>query len=145
MRLWVINKNWVLLGLVTLAALSSLFFLKTEPMQTVANPTKEYVINMVTGEFKTTTEDGREIESYRWDPGTITIPKDEKVKLSIFGVNGKEHPFIIEGTDIQGTVKKGEETVIDLHFTEAGVYRLICVTHASTDDNGPMIAYIHVN
>ena len=63
----------------------------------------------------------------------------------IYGVNGVEHPFNIEGTDISGVVKKGEETVIPLHFTKEGTYRLICHTHQSTEHNGPMIAYIIVD
>ncbi|WP_245805910.1 cupredoxin domain-containing protein [Alkalihalobacterium alkalicellulosilyticum] len=106
---------------------------------------KELEIHMVTGEYKSKTAEGKEIESYRWDPGTINVPKGEKVKLTIFGVNGHEHPFVIEGTDISGTVKKGKETTVTLHFEEAGVYRLICTAHAHIKDNGPMIAYIVVD
>ncbi|MBU9713613.1 hypothetical protein [Evansella tamaricis] len=102
-------------------------------------------IHMVTGEFKTKTEDGKEIESYRWDPGTIFLEAGEKVNLVLYGVNGKEHPFKIEGTDISGNVKKGEETIVPIQFEEEGIYRLICVTHADKDHNGPMIAYIIVD
>ncbi|MCA0971249.1 cupredoxin domain-containing protein [Halobacillus litoralis] len=103
------------------------------------------VINLVTGEFKAETKDGKEIEAYRWDPGTIFVEKGEAVQLNIFGVNGHEHPFYIEGTDIKGTVKQGEETVVDLNFDKEGIYRLICTTHADTSTNGPMIAYIVVD
>jgi heme/copper-type cytochrome/quinol oxidase subunit 2 len=102
-------------------------------------------IHMVTGEFKSTMEDGKEIEAYRWDPGTIFLEKGEKVSLKILGVNGKEHPFIIEGTDIKGVVKKGKETVVPLQFDKEGTYRLICLTHPSAEHNGPMIAYIVVD
>ncbi|RSD26317.1 hypothetical protein EJA10_15245 [Mesobacillus subterraneus] len=100
---------------------------------------------MVTGEFKSTTDDGKEIEAYRWDPGTIFLEKGEKVRLKILGINGKEHPFIIEGTDIKGVVKKGEETVVPLQFDMEGTYRLICLTHPDKENNGPMIAYIVVD
>jgi plastocyanin len=102
-------------------------------------------IHLVTGEFKASTEDGKEIEAYRWDPGTIFVEKGEKVRLKILGVNGKEHPFIIEGTDIKGIVKKGEETVVPLEFNKEGTYRLICLTHPSAVNSGPMIAYIVVD
>lgn len=102
-------------------------------------------IHLVTGEFKASTEDGKEIEAYRWDPGTIFVEKGEKVRLKILGVNGKEHPFIIEGTDIKGIVKKGEETVVPLEFDKEGTYRLICLTHPSAENSGPMIAYIVVD
>jgi len=102
-------------------------------------------IHLVTGEFKASMEDGKEIEAYRWDPGTIFVEKGEKVRLKILGVNGKEHPFIIEGTDIKGIVKKGEETVVPLEFDKEGTYRLICLTHPSAENSGPMIAYIVVD
>lgn len=103
------------------------------------------VINLVTGEFKAETADGKKIEAYRWDPGTIFVEKGEPFKLSIYGVNGKEHPFIIEGTNVKGVVQQGKETVLDLQFEEEGIYRLICTTHSDIKSNGPMIAYIVVD
>ncbi|MDQ0197734.1 cupredoxin domain-containing protein [Neobacillus ginsengisoli] len=102
-------------------------------------------IHMVTVEFKTTMKDGKQIEAYRWDPGTIFIKKGEKVNLYITGINGEEHPFYIEGTKIKGTVKKGQETVVPLQFEKAGTYRLICELHSDRKHNGPMIADIVVN
>ena len=120
---------------------------RTEDIETAGTATgaKKVTINMVTGEFKSTGDDGKEIEAYRWDPGTIFVPQGENIELSIFGVNGKEHPFYIEGTDMKGTVKKGEETIIHLNFKEEGVYRLICNAHPDIEHNGPMIAYIVVD
>ena len=103
------------------------------------------VINLVTGEFKAETADGKEIEAYRWDPGTIFVEKGEPIKLSIYGVNGKEHPFFIEDTEIKGVVQQGKETIVDLKFDKEGVYRLICTTHSDINSNGPMIAYIVVD
>jgi plastocyanin len=102
-------------------------------------------INLVTGEFKAETEEGKVIEAYRWDPGTIFVNKGEKVNLSIYGVNGKEHPFSIEGTKITGTVQQGKETIVSVQFQEEGVFRLICHTHPDIAHNGPMIAYIVVD
>jgi len=102
-------------------------------------------IHMVTGEFTTTTSDGKEIEAYRFDPGTIFLKKGEKALLKIYGISGNEHPFIIEGTDIQGTVEKGKETVVPLQFENEGTYRLVCISHLDYTKNGPMIAYIVVH
>ncbi|RHW42219.1 hypothetical protein D1B31_06210 [Neobacillus notoginsengisoli] len=102
-------------------------------------------VHMVTGEFAATLPTGKKIEAYRWDPGTIFLEKKEKVRLIIYGVNGNEHPFKIENTSIKGTVKKGEETVLDLSFEKEGVYRLICEVHPDIEHNGPMIAYIIVD
>lgn len=108
------------------------------------NNQEELIIHMITTEFKTKTEDGKEIESYRWDPGTIFVPKGKEVTLSIYGVKGKAHPFYIEGTNIKGNVKKGEETRIRLRFDEEGIYRIVCTAHEKIEQNGPMIAYIVV-
>ncbi len=102
-------------------------------------------IHLVTGEFESKTVDGQELESYRWDPGTIFVNAGEKIKLSILGINGREHPFMIEGTNVKGTVKQGEETIISLQFENEGIYRLICLTHPDKSHNGPMIAYIVVD
>jgi plastocyanin len=105
----------------------------------------ERVVHLVTGEFKATLPDGKVIEAYRWDPGTIFVHAGEKIKLSMYGVNGAQHPFVIEGTNISGVVKKGSETLVPLQFNKEGVYRLICTTHADIAHNGPMIAYIVVD
>ncbi|WP_245807653.1 hypothetical protein [Halobacillus massiliensis] len=101
-------------------------------------------IQIVTGEFTAKTPEGKTIETYRWDPGTIFVKEDELLKVSILGVNGKEHPFIIEGLDKAGVVKQGSETVFDLQFDKPGVYRLLCTTHKDFKSNGPMIAYFIV-
>jgi len=120
------------------------FQAKVTPAYFSVDEEKAREIHMVTGEFSTRTPDGKEIEVYRFDPGTIYVNKGEKVHLKILGINGDEHPFFIEGTGIQGTVKKGQETVVPLKFEEKGVYRLICITHHDKNSNGPMIAYIIV-
>ncbi|MDF2902890.1 MAG: hypothetical protein K0S25_528 [Bacillus sp. (in: firmicutes)] len=114
---------------------------------TTINQTQEKVrdIHLVTGEFKGKTIGGEDIEAYRWDPGTILVHKGEKIRLNILGINGREHPFLIEGTSIKGTVKQNEETIIPLQFQKKGVYRLICLTHPDKMHNGPMIAYIMVD
>ncbi|MDQ0247444.1 heme/copper-type cytochrome/quinol oxidase subunit 2 [Bacillus fengqiuensis] len=147
MKIVYIQKKWFVLIAVCIGLSAGAWYMaKPSAVQTVT-PTaaNEFVINMVTGEFKSTTEDGKEIEAYRWDPGTIYVPKDQPIKLSIYGVNGKEHPFHIEGTDIKGIVKKGSETVLDLRFSKEGIYRLICDIHSDIEHNGPMIAYIVVD
>lgn len=146
MTLIYVSRKWIYVSFIGLTLIICgwlLFDEKIVPTTKVGD--EVYVINMVTGEFKSETEDGKEIEAYRWDPGTIYIPKGKNITLSIYGVNGKEHPFMIEGTDIKGNVKKGEETLIPLRFDEEGTYRLICLTHPDISHNGPMIAYIVVD
>ncbi|MDE5415429.1 MAG: hypothetical protein LPK26_11740 [Bacillaceae bacterium] len=143
----IIKKKWFFLAIAVLFIGFSWYIFNSRAVTEAGSQTvaEKFEIHMVTSEIKSKTDDGKVIESYRWDPGTIYVPKDKKVSLTIYGVNGKEHPFIIEGTDVKGTVKKGEETVLDLHFTEEGIYRLICTAHANKDHNGPMIAYIIVD
>ncbi|MFZ7944383.1 MULTISPECIES: cupredoxin domain-containing protein [Bacillaceae] len=150
MKFLVFKKETLLFVLavgVVLASISSWFMLKAGD-STVFNQQSETEIreiHMVTAEFKTKTKDGKELEAYRWDPGTIILEKGEKVKLLISGINGDKHPFYIEGTNIKGTVKKGEETVVSLQFAKEGTYRLICEVHSDRSHNGPMIAYIVVD
>ena len=124
------------------------FWFATNPTEITAfNQQKDQIrdIHIVTGEFYGKNAKGQEIEAYRWDSGTIFVQKGEKIRLNILGISGKEHPFIVEGTDIKGTVKQGEETVVPMQFEEEGVYRLICLTHPDKLHNGPMIAYIIVD
>jgi plastocyanin len=154
MNFIIIKKKWIGLFFLCLAIGGSMFYLsspETLPALKEVTQDKEpakasgLVINMVTGEFKTKTKDGKEIEAYRWDPGTIHVPEGKEVTFSIYGVNGEEHPFIIEGTDIKGTVKKGKETLFTTRFDKEGIYRLICIKHPDIKHNGPMIAYIVVD
>jgi plastocyanin len=102
-------------------------------------------ITIVTNEIAAETEDGKKLEVYRWDPGTIYVRKGEKVRLRFFGIKGEEHSFMIEGTDVQGTIKKGKETVITARFDKKGIYPLICITHHDHERQGPMVAYIVVD
>nr|WP_233531483.1 cupredoxin domain-containing protein [Paenibacillus alkalitolerans] len=110
-----------------------------------AMPVSERVIHMVTGEFKTITKDGEELEAYRWDPGTVFVNKGENVKLVLLGVNGENHPFVIEGLNIQGSVTKGKETIVNFHASKEGIFRIICLAHPDASNNGPMIGYIVVD
>ncbi|WP_078592499.1 hypothetical protein [Evansella clarkii] len=152
MKFFVVKKKQVILLLTSVIIIAGML-LSFEVMNKgmpVFGPgggeSKEEVrtIHMVTGEFKAEVN-GQEIESYRWDPGTIYMEEGERVNLVIYGVNGKEHPFYIEGTNIKGIVKQGEETVVPLKFKKEGTYRLICATHKDKENNGPMIAYIVVD
>ncbi|PEJ53295.1 MULTISPECIES: cupredoxin domain-containing protein [unclassified Bacillus (in: firmicutes)] len=146
MHIIFIKKKWLLLCfLLVVIGLSGWYYLAPKAIQTTAVPKQVKTINvdMVTAEFSTKLEDGTEIEAYRWDPGTIVIQKDEKVNLKIHGINGKEHSFHIEGTELTGVVTKGKTTEIPLLFKKEGTYRLVCDTHSQ--DEAPMIGYIVVD
>jgi len=102
------------------------------------------VIHLVTGEFVATLDNGKKIEVYRWDPGTVIVPRGEPVELRITGVSGGSHPFIIEGLGIAGEVRKGKTAVVRFVAEKAGTYPIICQTHTDALSGGPMVGYIVV-
>jgi heme/copper-type cytochrome/quinol oxidase subunit 2 len=149
LKFYVLKKSSLIVIFFTLLIISlgSLWAYKSQnSYPTVSlNSADVQTIELVTGEFKSKTADGREIESYRWDPGTIVVEKDKRIQLRIHGVSGKAHPFHIEGTTIKGMVEKGKETLVNVTFPKEGTYRIICETHKNMEQNGPMIGYIIVD
>lgn len=146
-QVWIVKRKHLYLAVIALLLLLSglLYINRGSIVSTAAEPTAERSIHMVAGEFKSTTADGKTIEAYRWDPGTVVVQKGERIKLSIYGVNGQSHPFLIEGLNISGEVKKGKETVVHFTADQEGTYRLICLTHTDIAHSGPMIGYIVVD
>jgi plastocyanin len=140
------RKHLILLLGIVIVAVSAWIYLKRDQIRSVTGPMNgERVIHLVTGEFEAKLPDGKEIEAYRWDPGTIVVNKGEKIKLVIRGISGPSHPFIIEGLNIKGEVKQGKETVVTFRADTEGTYRIICLTHPDAAHNGPMIGYIVVD
>lgn len=146
-QVWIVKrKHFYLTAVVLLLLLSGVLYLcRGKIVPTLAEPVSERTIHMVVGEFKSTTKEGKTIEAYRWDPGTILIQKGERIKLSIYGVNGESHPFLIEGLNISGEVKKGKETIVHFTAEQEGTYRIICLTHTDFAHSGPMIGYLVVD
>ncbi|WP_019536587.1 cupredoxin domain-containing protein [Paenibacillus ginsengihumi] len=143
------HMRWAkLIGGIALLACAAMLLWRVDevrPAMSSSDSGKERTIHLVTGEFKSTGPDGQEIEAYRWDPGTIYVKKGERIKLSIFGVNGASHPFVIDGLNVKGEVKKGQETVVSFKADKPGIYRIICLTHPDIAHHGPMIGYIVVD
>jgi plastocyanin len=102
------------------------------------------VIQLVTGEFKATSDSGKSLSSYRFDPGTVVVKKGELVELRISGINGQSHPFVIEGLNISGEIHKGKTTVVRFTPKEAGIYTIVCQTHDLPKNGGPMVGYLVV-
>lgn len=102
------------------------------------------VVQLVTGEFKATSDDGKVMQSYVWNPGTVIVQKDKPVELRISGINGQSHPFVIEGLNISGEVQKGKTTIVRFTPTEEGIYPIICETHDIPSNGGPMVGYLVV-
>ena len=71
-----------------------------------------------------------EVETYRWDPGTVVVIQGDVVTLEIIGINGKEHPVRIEGyPDVTGVVRRGQVTRLTFTANQAGIFKIICDTH----------------
>ena len=149
MRFLIIKRSWLFLTVISIVLLvCGLLYFNPNTIPVASNSTEEhdvYTFHMVTGEFSSEDTSGKELEAYRWDPGTIVVPVNKEITLSIYGVNGKEHPFFIEGTNVKGAVKKGEETLVTMTFKNEGTYRIICTAHPDKEHNGPMIGYIVVD
>lgn len=102
------------------------------------------VIQLVTGEHEAQTADGKKLEVYLWHPGTIVVNKGEAIELQINGVNGNNHPFVVEDLGIKGEVIKGKVTVVRFTAEKAGTYPIICLNHTDMNHGGPMVGYIVV-
>jgi hypothetical protein len=70
-----------------------------------------------------------EVSTYRWEPSQIIVNQGDEVTLEILGVNGAEHPTVIEGYDISFTVKRGELTTVRLTADKPGVFEFRCGVH----------------
>lgn len=158
---WVIGKRqiqWIAIAM--FAIMLTVAYIRWEQSNPVASPVgEEQTFHIVTGEFKTTTAAGKQIEVYRWDPGMIYAKVGEPLKLIIHGVNGAHHQFYIEGTEVRGEVLKGQETIVNFTPAKKGTYRLICTTHPGQESSvsadgavnqdissdAPMIGYIVVH
>lgn len=74
-----------------------------------------------------------EVNSYRFEPGFLTIEKGTQVTLEIAGINGKFHA--VELTDPSGeavesaTVTRGRLTIVQFRPKKTGMWTLICHTH----------------
>ncbi|MBL0386758.1 cupredoxin domain-containing protein [Tumebacillus sp. ITR2] len=104
---------------------------------------QEYWI--VTNEIKSPAKDGvPEMEVYRWDPGFLVVQKGKPVTLHFYGVKGKAHPFEIQGLGVKGDVQKGKVTTVKFTPDKVGTFPIVCLTHPTLDQHGPMVGYLRV-
>jgi plastocyanin len=143
-KVLVISKKQIRMAVIlALAVVLTVVFLRWDRSEAASSqPNTERTIQLVTGEFSSTTADGKKIEAYRFDPGTVFVHKGETVQLHITGINGASHPFVIEGLNVKGEVKKGETTVVRFTAEHSGTYPILCLTHTASTQGGPMVGYI---
>jgi heme/copper-type cytochrome/quinol oxidase subunit 2 len=133
---------YTIMAVVVILAGAYIGWQQSKPALAPAGDTQ--VIQLVTGEFTATSDSGKKLESYRFDPGTVVVNKGQPVELRISGINGQSHPFVIEGLGISGEVHKGKTTIVKFTPKEAGVYSIICKTHNEPNSGGPMVGYLVV-
>ncbi|MBW7476781.1 cupredoxin domain-containing protein [Paenibacillus oenotherae] len=143
-KIFVVTKKQIrLFAVVILVVLIAAACLKWNQSKAAMGSSQEQrVIQLVTGEFRTTTSDGKKLEVYRWDPGTVIANVGDSVELRIAGVNGQSHPFVIEGLNIKGEVVKGKTTVVRFTAERKGTFPIVCLTHDKMENSGPMVGYI---
>jgi hypothetical protein len=71
-----------------------------------------------------------EVEAYAFAPGSFTVVEGDAVTLEIVGVNGSKHDIELQGHGQTATVKRGEITTLAFTAGDAGIYELVCHTHA---------------
>lgn len=139
------RKQLRLIYLALLAIAFAAVFLAWNRSETAMSVPKTLkVFQLVTGEFQTKTDDGKELEVYRWDPGSLVIRKGTQVELHITGVNGASHAFVIQELGIRGTVHKGKTTIVRFKADKRGTFAIECLDHTSLANGGPMVGYISV-
>lgn len=143
------TRHWLFLSVVSgLLVVGASFILTVNPFdglsrETVSD-TNTQTFHIVTGEYKTTTKDGQELEAYHFSPGHITVRKGDEVTFNIHGINGESHHFQMEEFGISGTVEKGKTTTVTFVADQVGTFELMCTNHATREHDGPMVAYVTV-
>ncbi|WP_139995991.1 cupredoxin domain-containing protein [Paenibacillus paridis] len=145
-KVFIVSKRQIQLFIVVAALiiLTGVYLSWNQSREVNAQPSEARVFKLVTGEYTMTTADGKELDVYRWDPGTIIVNKGELTELQISGVNGSSHPFTIEGLGITGEVIQGKTTVVRFTADKKGTYPIQCMTHTDMRHGGPMVGYIVV-
>lgn len=89
------------------------------------------------GDYDPDNPDKWQVASYMWNPGQMVAYQGDTLDLHVFVLNGNTHETRIEDPDgnIVGDIvvmNRGREYDLSASLEKAGVYRLICSTHAPT-------------
>lgn len=145
-KVFIVSKKQIqlLIACAAVVAVAVVFFSWNQSRPVNGQPAEPRVFQLVTVEYKSTMPDGKEIEVYRWDPGSIIVNKGEPTELHITGIHGSSHPFTIEGLGVKGEVVKGKTTVVRFTAEKEGIYPILCLSHTDMRHEGPMVGYITV-
>ena len=70
-----------------------------------------------------------EVETYRFNPGTVVVNEGDTVTLEIIGINGKEHPITVEGYGLSTVLKRGEVQRLNFVADKPGIFKIECSVH----------------
>lgn len=78
-----------------------------------------------------------EVSSYIFSPSFATVRQGDRVRLSVFLVNGDAHEVFVTAPDgsvpvIKRTWNRGREYQVEFVAEKVGTYQLTCSTHAPT-------------
>ena len=80
--------------------------------------------------LKSPDDTGRwQVETYRFDPGTVVVNEGETVTLEIVGINGKEHLITVEGYGLSTVLKRGEVQRLIFVADKPGIFKIECSIH----------------
>lgn len=76
-------------------------------------------------------DDGGEwhARAYLWQPATVVVNQGDEVTLEFFGINGDEHPTVLEGYGLEFVVRRGEVTRVTFTADRPGIFPFVCRTH----------------
>jgi plastocyanin len=70
-----------------------------------------------------------EVSAYVFMPSQVIVQEGDEVTLEMVGINGAEHPGLIEGYDIEFNVLRGQMTRVSFLADKPGVFRIRCDAH----------------
>jgi len=70
-----------------------------------------------------------EVSTYRFMPSQILVNRGDEVTLEMVGINGDEHPTVIEGYAVTLIVKRGQVSRVTFKADKAGVFPIVCGKH----------------
>jgi plastocyanin len=109
-----------------------------------ATTTETVTYQVVTNEIEAKAADGTQREVYRFDPAVFVANQGDDVVLKIHGLKGHSHPVTLEGYGLHGVIERNQTLRLHVHADKAGMFRLICTTHADLAHEGPMEGYLIV-
>ena len=62
--------------------------------------------------------------------GTVVVNEGDTGSLEIVGINGEEHPIIIEGYAASTVIKRGEVKRLTLVADRPGIFKIVRAIHA---------------